>query len=430
VSGIADRIRDIVAPRRTTSALPSEPAKSHRRDFTTSAGEDLSAALGGEWRETVGGCCFVVEKRVDGAMRYGGESISDIASQYASECCDFALLTGGAPVRDPYVFLDLETTGLNGGAGTYAFLVGCGSFEANGCFVSRQYVLTRFADERPLLAAVAVELESAGVLVTFNGKSFDSPLLETRHLFHRIDWPGALLPHLDVLHPARRFWSREVCSLTALELDVLGIRRDRDVPGFEVPARYFHFLRTGDARPLAIVLDHNRRDLLSLAGLTARLLFLIRNGPSATDDAREALALGDVFWRARLEAKAHDAFLRALKLTEAVGANGVDRNSVRIGALRALAIVLRRARRYDDAAVCWRQLLGTRGCPPHLKREANEALAIHHEHRVRDLAAARAFALGSLAGDKNRRWDDAVRHRLARIDRKISASPSALLDLA
>ena len=116
------------------------------------------------------------------------------------------LLTSAAPARPPFLFFDIETTGLSGGAGTYAFLVGCAWFCDDGAFLTRQYLLTSHGDERPMLESVAGELARAGTLVTFNGKSFDVPVLEMRYMFHRLPWPGARLPHLDVLHPARLFW--------------------------------------------------------------------------------------------------------------------------------------------------------------------------------------------------------------------------------
>src|SRR4029077_21183923 len=149
--------------------------------------------------------------------------------------------------------------------------------------------------------------------VSFNGRSFDAPLLETRYLYHRLDWAVARLPHIDVLHAARRVWGanpREMgkdgggCSRVALEQQVLGMRRLADIPGFEIPGRYFQFVRSGDARPLAAVLEHNRLDLLTLAALTARLLHMTSMGPEAIGDAREALALGHVYARAHLHAQA------------------------------------------------------------------------------------------------------------------------------
>jgi hypothetical protein len=255
--------------------------------------------------------------------------------------------------------------------------------------------------------------------VSFNGKSFDAPLLETRYLFHRLEWIGAALPHLDVLHPARRFWGSAIerafharvdcagghvahnCSLVGLERQVLGVRRTGDVPGFEIPSRYFQFVRSGDGRPIAAVLEHNRLDLLSLAGLTARLLHLVSAGASAACDAREALALGRLYTRAGLDARAREAYEHALSRASMERARsslvGVGSSvAIHIESARALAVCLRRARRFDEAAACWRQLLDVGGCPPHVAREATEALAIHHEHRVRDLAAAKVFALRNL----------------------------------
>jgi hypothetical protein len=247
------------------------------------------------------------------------------------------------------------------------------------------------------------------------------------------------LPHVDVLHPARRFWGggskgsvpyRESdCSLVALERHLVGARRVGDVPGFEIPARYFQFVRTGDARPLAPVFEHNRLDLLTLAALTARLLHLARVGPSDARTAREALALGHVFTRAGMEPQAREAFEQSLAMCASPAA---AYDATRIDALRALAHAWRRVRQFDRAADCWGGVLQVRGCPPAVAREATEALAIHHEHRRRDLTMARTFALRGLDEDltpaPTASWTRAVRHRLARIDRRlgVSATPSLL----
>ena len=161
-------------------------------------------------------------------------AVGDLAAQLSRAAADASLFPGGASARAPFVFCDLETTGLSGGAGTYAFLVGCGWFDEAGAFVMRQHVLTEYGVERAMLGRVAEEFLRAGAVVSFNGKSFDAPVLETRYLFHRLEWTGARLPHIDVLHPARRFWGtsgagpRPSCSLIALEEDILGVRRVGD----------------------------------------------------------------------------------------------------------------------------------------------------------------------------------------------------------
>jgi len=414
---LSERLRGIIG----SPAGTTVPAPAVNDAHAAGPGIHDLAALGGEWRDN----CFVVERRKSAAAVHGREAVGVLADRLQQASADAPMLAGGTPAIPPFVFFDLETTGLSGGAGTYAFLVGCGWFD-DGSFVTRQFLLTRFSDERALLSAVRSELARAGALVSFNGKSFDAPLLETRYLFHRLEWIGACLPHVDVLHPARRFWSPQgstsaagSCSLGALEQQVLAARRSGDIPGFEIPERYFRFVRSGDARPLAAVLEHNRLDLLSLAGLTARLLELVRSGPASARSAREALALGHVYTRSGFDTRARDAYAHAIAASRApIGAF----DAVKVDGLRALALALRRARQYEEAANCWQQLLEVRGCPPHIAREATDALAIHHEHRKRDLAAAKLFALRSLETGTDPARSDAARHRLARLDRKIALS--------
>jgi len=440
VSAIADRIRGIVkAP---LAAVAPNPAAHPTLDQPGSPAKTLEWALGGDWRDG----CFVVERRRKPDGKHGRETVATLAQRLDRSAAEASFFTDGS-AKPPFVFFDLETTGLSGGAGTQAFLVGCGWFAEDGGFVTRQFLLTRPADERALLETVRGELARAGALVSFNGKSFDAPLLETRYAFHRVEWIRDGLPHLDVLHPARRFWSarghasgreasasgggspRETrerhsdCSLGALEARLLGLRRGGDVAGFEVPSRYFRFVRTGDPQPLVAVLEHNRQDLLTLAALTARLLHLSRAGVSEARDAAEALALGRIYARADLEDRAREAFARAIAMSRAP-AGAFD--PIRIESLRSLALAWRRARRYDEAEKYWRQLSEAHGCPPHIVHEAIEALAIHYEHRAPDLPTAREFALRGLLPDSAPRDEQATRHRLARIERKMTRLSSTL----
>ena len=282
--------------------------------------ESAAETLGGSWRDASGGRSLVVVRRHAPETRYGHHCVGDFAERL-SAAASSARYFGATAAQPPFVFFDLETTGLNGGAGTCAFLVGCARFEADGSFVTEQHVMVNAASERAMLRVVSDDLSRAGTLVTFNGKSFDAPLVETRYLFHRSESPCGRLPHLDMLHPARRFWGAADtgCSLSTLEETILGARRTADVPGFEIPARYFQFVRSGDARPLVGVLEHNRLDLLSLAGITARLLTLADHGADATSDAYEALALGRTYERAGLQSRAEHGYERAIALSGASG---------------------------------------------------------------------------------------------------------------
>jgi uncharacterized protein YprB with RNaseH-like and TPR domain len=440
-SRLRERLRDVVGPRAGAAEAHVGAGASRGLAASSDPGalQPLEDTLGGEWRSLDSGRYFLVERRVHADTWHGSLRIGDLAERLTESASDTAVLVDTA--RPPFLFFDLETTGLNGGAGTYAFLVGFGSFDDDGSFVTRQYVMTRSSDERPMLRAVAERLSASGALVSFNGKSFDAPLLETRFLFHRLPWAAAAIPHVDVLHPARRFWRAEAlepgattCSLSVLEQHVLGARRQDDVPGPEAPMRYFQFIRSGDARTLSGVLEHNRLDLLSLAGLTGRLLELISVGADGARTSREAFALGGVYERAGWHARAHSAFSRALELASAEEARA--RRSARatpmaesrlcVQILRALAKCARRAGRHDEAARWWHDVLDRPECRPDVTREAAEALAIHHEHRRRDLESARTYAMHTLKVSPTVRHA-ALRHRLARLERKLSEKPTLML---
>ncbi len=322
----------------------------------------------------------------------------------------------GAPV----VFLDLETTGLSGGAGTVAFLVGCGFFR-DGAFHTRQFFLTGFAAERAMLHAVTTLLSSAACFVTYNGKTFDVPVMETRWLFHRVPPPWSDLAHLVMVHVSRRLGrargdlDEAGWRLVALEQDLLGVIRHGDVPGFEIPARYFEYIRHGDASLLEPVLHHNRLDLLSLACLTSRALRLVRDGAPAAHDPQECLALGRELARLRDDARAEVCF-------HAAAESRFSSATVRAEALYALARRLRRARRYHEAADAWRRLMAC-NAPRRdlLQSEAREALAVHYEHRDRDLDAAHQWATSAYRVESDGRRREAFAHRIARLQRKMTA---------
>ena len=415
MSTLSDRLRGVInGPAKAGHYQKAEPDVVPRANPA-----DLENCLDGRWY----GHCFIVERRLPPANKYGRATVGDLAGRLAASAHEAPLVCGGAAARPPFVFFDLETTGLSGGAGTQAFLVGLGWFDDDGGFTTRQYLLARYSDERAMLAAVADELGRAGALVSFNGKSFDAPVLETRYLFNRLEWTAGQQPHIDVLHPARRFWKEDECSLVAMEQQILGAHRDDDVPGFEIPERYFQFVRSGDATPLQGVLEHNRRDLVSLAGLTARLLEIVSGGPDYAENAREALALGNVYERARPDARAAERAIAAYERAVTLAATSRSNRAALVteDALHALALAYRRARRFDDAAKCWTALIES-GCAGNVEHEAIEALAIHHEHRRRDLESARLFAMQNVV-----RARKGARHRLDRIERKLAGGGGRLL---
>ena len=388
----------------------------------------------GEWRESRGERYVVIDRSYPPGNRHGRAVVADSAPGCDCSWPALALLEPSIG-QSRVLFIDVETTGLAGGAGTYAFLVGCGWFEG-ATFKVRQFLLARYGAERGLLEDVAGTAADAGALVTYNGKTFDVPLLETRFLFHRMTASFAGMPHVDILHSARRLWrtapyrplnktgashggARSSCCLDSLEESILGHVREDDVPGYAIPSRYFQYVRSGDERPLAAVLEHNRLDLLSLALLTARAAQLLEEGADAAQTAREAYGLGCLYLRAGRLQDARACFARAESMESPATAGTAD-SCVSAEALRALAVLDRRSRRYDDAAAAWRRLLALRACPPRFMQEASEALAVHHEHRERDLHLARDLARKSLQFATSGSRATAVRHRLTRLDRKLA----------
>ena len=209
-----------------------------------------------------------------------------------------------------------------------------------------------------------------------------------------------------------------------LEKQIAGLHRVGDVPGYEIPSRFFRFVRNGDARPLEAVLEHNRLDLISLAAVLARAIVLITRGPSAATHGAGSLWAG-----ARLRARRRATTMpkrrccRTIEFAKRVGAEP----EVHAEALRRLAWIRRRDRRPHEAAEAWNELAVLPRCAAALRREAKEALAIHHEHRLKDLQAARQHALDLLAeGVAN---PARVQHRLDRLERKLARYTDAMLPL-
>jgi uncharacterized protein YprB with RNaseH-like and TPR domain len=308
------------------------------------------------------------------------------------------------------IFLDTETTGLAGGTGTAAFLVGIGFLDGDR-FRVRQYLMRDYHEEPALLHAVASDFGQRAHLVTFNGKMFDVPLLESRYRLNRERWPLAAAAHLDLLHPARRLWKMRLdsCRLQSLEAALLGVRRYGDVPGEEIPRIYFDYVRTRHAGALPRILEHNRMDILSLAALAVVACQWVEEGRA--EDPRDVLSLGRVFERAERYDKSEAEYRRAL-------AAGAD--EVRVPALLRLAQRAKRSGDMPTALDLWQEAAAA-GEPLALRE-----LAMHHEHRSRDLAAALAAAERGLGlvterGDPaSRRAANDFRRRHSRVVRKLA----------
>ncbi len=293
------------------------------------------------------------------------------------------------------LYLDTETTGLSGGTGTVAFLVGLAFFE-EGDLVVEQLLVRNLGEEAPMLAHTRARIEAASMLVTFNGKSFDMPLLRTRLVMARIE-AAPDRPHLDLLHVARRVHraSGMPCRLVGLEERVLGFVRHDDVPSGEVSAAYLHFLRTGETRALLGVVEHNAWDVVTMASLVG----LYGEPPEGS-----ALAARDLVGVARTlrRAGAHDEAFAAASLA---GERGAGPES-----LRARAEIARARGDRDRALADLEALLREVDCD-----DARLALAKLYEHHVKEPARALALVEQGVAEDPAR-----TQKRRARLERKVA----------
>lgn len=203
----------------------------------------------------------------------------------------------GSVQPEEILFFDTETTGLSGGTGTLAFLVGCGTLDARGLKV-HQFLMRDYDEEIYVLQAFQTLLQKAKLIVTFNGASFDIPLLQSRFTMHRMHRDISFPPHLDLLHIARRVYKLRIgrCSLTSLEEQVLGEKRNNDMPGSQVPETYFRFLKTGNLAVLEPVLQHNAKDIVSLIKLLYTLAAL-HELPLMAGHQEDIFSLGKVYER-------------------------------------------------------------------------------------------------------------------------------------
>jgi uncharacterized protein YprB with RNaseH-like and TPR domain len=317
-------------------------------------------------------------------------------------------LSGFDPARA--LFIDTETTGLSGGTGTLPFLVGCGRFD-RGRFVVEQWFLRDPGEEPALLCALRARLEDASAIVSFNGKSFDLPLLRARYVMNRLGAPPAL-PHFDLVHVARRIYGERLAErrLVSLERDVLGFVREGDVPGGEIPARYASFLRDGQPEGLHQVIEHNLWDIIAMAALLGELSARVTGGDaSGRFEPSDLAGLARTALRAGEDTLAIDLAHRAIDRGSEPGARGA--------ASRAGAVAAAAHRKRGEHARSREALLRVIAHAPEDPR-AHLELSKLYEHRYRDPERALAHARLAIGAEK----DDAMARRLRRLEARLRGS--------
>jgi uncharacterized protein YprB with RNaseH-like and TPR domain len=376
----------------------------------------IEELLSGQVVETPLGQHFETERLWENHRRHGSVYISDLA-----ELPEDLLepLSGGAiPRAHPtrWAFLDTETSGLAGGTGTYAFLIGVGSVDAQG-FRLRQFFMRDYGEEASLLWRLAEHLAQFDVLITYNGKAYDQPLLETRFRLARSRHPFERMEHLDLLFGARRLWKLrlESCRLVDLENRILGVERQGDLPGEMIPYVYFDYLRSKKAFEVVPIFHHNAIDILSLACLTAIVPLAFRSpGDAGLRHGADLIGLARWMLQAERPEEAVVLFRRAVEM-------GLP-DELLFRALWETAAVDRRLGRVDAALAALTELAGSRN--PYCVR-ALEQLAKHYEHREKNYAMALEMTRGALAFEDT----PEIRRREARLKRRVAGPKSGKLEL-
>jgi len=393
-------IRRIEAKTRTSSPLASP---SPRRT--------IEALLEGTVEETERGKLLVVRRRFPVDHRHGAQSLLS-ARDAAPRALALLSRTGDAPAEGRrLLYLDTETTGLAGGTGTYAFLVGVGFFDGDD-FEVRQFFMRDLDEEPALLTALEAMFRQFDGFVTYNGAGFDLPLLETRFVLGRRHFPGETC-HVDLLGPARRLWSARLadCRLGTVEQSVLRFIRDDDLPGSLIPTVYFEYLRRKQPHALPRIFEHNRHDILSLAALTGWVADAVARAPVPDLDPEALAGLGRL-----LEASEPERSLACYRMALEAGLPAPSRERL----LLRLAHGEKRCARWEEARALWE---AAARAPREFDPRPWEEIAKVHEHRRRDLPAARRVVEEALELARRHRASERVlaafEHRLARLARRL-----------
>ena len=378
----------------------------------------IEQILEGQSLENSQGETFVVETRYPPGYRLGQRGIATTAPLHA-----IGRWANADHIRDfppqSFAYLDTETTGLSGGTGTYAFLIGVGRFDGEE-FRLAQFFMRDPAEEPAQLAALEEFIAPCQALVTFNGKSFDVPLLNTRFIHHGWRSPFLETAHVDLLHLARRLWRDRLPSRTLgnLEVQILGAERtDEDVPGWMIPSLYFDYLRSGDARPLRNVFYHNQVDVVSMAALFNHMAGMLADPLSGVvEHGVDLIALAKL-----------NEDLGELEAATRLYLHGLEHDLPRdilLQAFKRLALIYKHREEFAPAIELWEQ------AARYEDLEAHVELAKYYEHRALDVEAATRWTAAALqvigapgySIFERRRWEPELTHRLERLQRKMEGT--------
>ncbi len=325
---------------------------------------------------------------------------------------------------ESFAFLDTETSGLSGGTGTYAFLVGVGKF-INDEFILQQFFMRDPAEEAAMLDGLGEFLASAQVLVTFNGKAFDAPLLVTRYTIHGIPVPFKDFAHLDLLPLARRLWRDRLESraLKYLEENILFAPRTvEEVPGYEIPYLYFDYLRDGDARPLKGVFYHNAMDVVAMAALLSHTAKMLEDPfHEGIEHGLDVIALAKLYEDLGQWDTAARLFERGLEKAHSTSPGQVISEENFAETVRRLSVLQKRRGDFDEAIHLWEEAADNGHIYAFIE------LAKYYEHKKRDVKSALTWTKSAqkqieksdLPTYMRKHWMEELTHRRQRLETKL-----------
>jgi len=402
---IKRRLEKIAQLRRNVNDVITQ---SQKQESTSIVNQEvkIEEVISGKFISTPFGDSFIRENYFPRDYRYGEVELFQIFQSSAKTISSLARDDRLKEIDiNKTVFLDTETTGLAGGAGTYIFLVGVGYFEGDQ-FCVRQYFMRDYNEERALLSALNDLLANFKAVVSYNGKTFDLPLMESRYIMSGMKMSLKDPGHFDLLYPARRLWKRrlENCSLSTVERDILGVIRENDVPGYLVPEIYFRYLKTKDARALKQVFEHNLQDILSLVALVSRMCVLVEDPLNNTEYGTDIFSIGKMFdEERRYEQSTH-------YYTEALKHNLAEEEVLEI--LRLASFAYKRQGKWGEAEKIWKEIIEK-------SREfiyyPYEELAKYYEHHLKDYQNAETIVEEALNIVQNIFIREKLQYRLNRI---------------
>jgi uncharacterized protein YprB with RNaseH-like and TPR domain len=314
------------------------------------------------------------------------------------------------------LFFDLETTGLSGGTGVIPFNIGMGYYRDDKFWVA-QYFLGELGEEERMIQELSRFLADMDFksVVTYNGKAFDMPLLETRFILYKTPLILSELPHLDFLFPARNLWKHkyESCRLFYLAREVLMTGRDEDIPSAEIPWRYFQYLKTGNFELIEPILYHNAEDILSLLGVVIMGASLFSSDLEEGDvDAMDFFGAGKVLEKVGEREKAADYFQRAL--------NGSLSEEAGLSKRKRLSFQYKKSQKWKNAVLMWQQMAGSQTPSSDLLFSLRE-LAMYFEHKEKKLLEAQRYAEEGyvIARGFSSYYEKDFIHRRERLNQKI-----------